>query len=96
MTAAAHPKSSDPFSIPPFAELLFNLAGLAAVAALAHYLFWVFAIAILPAMLGSVLLMGVEMIIIGKDEANVRNMHSVHNTTPPTQEPSSDGSPAAD
>ena len=71
MTAAAGPRSDDRFGIPPLAEILYNLAGLTAVAVLAHYLFWVFAIAILPAMLGSVILMGVEQIIIGKDEANV-------------------------
>ena len=79
MTATAGRDPGNPFRITPLAELLYNLAWLAVVAALAHYLFWVFAIAILPAMLGSVILMGVEQIIIGKDEANVSKSDSPAN-----------------
>ncbi len=71
MTATAGRDPGNPFCITPLSELLYNLAWLAVVAALAHYLFWVFAFAILPAMVGSVILMGVEQIIIGKDEAGV-------------------------
>ena len=79
MTATAGHAPGNPFRIAPFAELLYNLAWLAVVAALAHYLFWVFALAILPAMVGSVILMGVEQIIIRKDEANVGNVGDVAN-----------------
>lgn len=69
MIKAAPAPASHLFRIPPLAELLYDLAGLAAIAALAHYLFWVFAIVIAPAMVGSVILMVVENIIVGRDLA---------------------------
>ena len=70
MTAAVASLSRNPHSIPPAAEVLYDLAGLAAVAALAHYFFWFFAIVIAPAMVGSVILMTVENIIIRQDKTH--------------------------
>ena len=69
MTAAVANPVRGPYSIPLVAEVLYDLAGLAAVAALAHYFFWFFAIVIAPAMVGSVILMIVENIIIRQDKA---------------------------
>ena len=70
MTAAVARLPRNPHSIPPAVEVLYDLAGLAAVAALAHYFFWFFAVVIAPAMVGSVILMIVENIIIRQDKAN--------------------------
>lgn len=44
----------------PLAELLYNLAGLAAVAACAYFFFWGFAVVVGPSLLVSLALMLVE------------------------------------